>query len=629
MSAVPQATRLRLEWAVMLAACLIGIAGLVLSDLTARLDAIVYDTLLSNRPRPASDRILIVALDERSLAEIGPWPWPRATQAQLIDRLAAARPRAIGYDVLLNEPRDPAGDAALAAAIGRAGNVVVPLAFTLPGANGTPVDVARPIPAVARASAAVAHVNLTPDADGVMRRAYLRYGAEGSTWTALPAAMLGRAPVPIAPGQGLQRASPVLIRYPGPADTIASVPASRMLRGEVPAELLRDKYLFVGSTAAGLGDMHAVPAAAESPLMPGVEVQAALLSSLLAPRLVTPAPRWLDWGFALGPVLVLFVGMVRLPTRVAPWLALGLIAATLLASAIALLGFDLWLAPMAGSIGVAAGYVGWAWRRLAVANAFIAQELERATNDAGDPPHPASRTGAQLDRQMALLADLTARERELRAEHDAVIRLLSHDMRAPQSAILALLEAPGADPAALTARIRSYARHTLDLADGFVHLSRAQLLVFAPEPVDLADCATVAADGLWPQAQARAIAIDVEAPEDGAVVAGERSLLTRMLTNLIDNAVKYGDAGSRVWVAVEADGTTVRACVTNVGTVITPEQQRRLFDHFDRGSRTAGDGVGLGLAFVAKVAARHGGRVTCRSEAGETCFSVDLPQTQG
>jgi CHASE2 domain-containing sensor protein len=86
------------------------------------------------RAPPADDRILIVAIDNDSLRRIGRWPWGRETHAALLDRLAAAHPRAIAYDVLFTEP-NPA-DPALAAAMTRAKPVFAPLLFETPGLNG-------------------------------------------------------------------------------------------------------------------------------------------------------------------------------------------------------------------------------------------------------------------------------------------------------------------------------------------------------------------------------------------------------------------------------------------------------------------------------------------------------------
>lgn len=638
----PAARRYREGW-VLLAACLLGAAWLTLSGATAPLDRVVYDLLLNHRPPPPTDRILIVALDQRSLARTGAWPWPRATQAALVRQIAAARPRAIGIDVLLTEPRDAAGDAALAEAIRAAGNVALPVAFTIPGHNGRAVEIERPLPAFRAASARLGHVNLAPDSDGVMRSAWLGFAAEGRTWPALPLAMLGHPAPRAAAAGGVVRTRPVLIDYPGPTGTIPSVPADSVLRGEVPPELIAGKYVLVGMTANGLGDMHATPFAGDSPLMPGVEIQGSLLATLLAGQPLTPAPVAARLAFTLGPLLLLFALLARLPSQRGPLAALALAGAVAAASSLLMIAADLWMPPAAALLSLSAAYALWAWRRLAVASRLVSAELERVTAEAGAFAHPAAATGGVLDRQLALLADVTARERELRQEHDAVIRLLSHDMRTPQGAILALLDSAAECPPDLAARLRSYAQRTLELADGFVSLSRAQLVELAQDLVSLGDVALDAADLVWPRAQALGMAIDVSGPpgsdsgggdseeavgeDDEVLVRGDRALLTRLVVNLLDNAVKYGDRGQPLTLRYHASTGTAHLTVSNRGPGIPPDQITRIFEAFGRapGIGRETDGVGLGLAFVHTVAARHGGTVTCRSSDGETRFSVTLP----
>lgn len=626
MTARAPTTPLRREWWLVLA-CLIGAAGTSWSGIASRLDHIAYDLLLSRRAPPPTGAILIVAVDERSLAEVGAWPWPRAAQAELVRRIAAARPRAIGIDILLTEPREAAGDAALAAAIAGAGNVTLPLAMTLPGRNGRTADISEPLPAFRRAAARIGHVNLSPDSDGVMRTAWLGYAAGGRAWAALPAAMLGHSAPAADDPTGVTRSDPVLIDYPGPAGTLPTVSAGSVLRGEVPPGLIADRLVLVGITASGLGDMHAAPFAGDSPLLPGVEIQGSLLATLLSGRALAPAePGW-RIAATLLPLLLLFAALFRLPSGRGALVTGALVIATLAASAALLVLGGIWLPPAAAVLALAGSYVLWSWRRLAVASRQITAELERAGAEAG---LVVAAPGGMLDRQLALLSATTTRERELRGEHDAVIRLLSHDMRAPQSAILALLDAAPDTPPQLAGRIRDCARRTLDLADGFVQLSRAQLAELTLELLDLAELARDAADVIWPLARARDMVVEVLCEPEEILVTGDRSLITRALVNLLDNAVKYGAAGTPITVGMVRDEGCVRADVSNRGEPIPADQLGRIFASFTRapGRERMSDGVGLGLAFVHAVAARHGGTVTCRSDARGTCFSLTLPPAE-
>jgi len=633
MKALLRRARLNAEWWLVLAAALALTALAVRGQWTARLDFAAYDLALRQSERPAPAGTLIVAIDDASLAQAGAWPWPREVQAALVARIAAARPRALGLDILLSEPRGETGDAALAAALADAASggtrLVLPAAFRVPGPDGTAFALDAPLPRFTASGAAIGHVNLSPDPDGVIRRFYRAYGGGGRSWPALPAAMLGQ-PAPATSGAALVGTGPLLIGYAGPPGSFPTVPAAALLRGEVPPALLAGKDVLVGVTASGLGDYHAAPTGGGT-LMAGVEIQANALATLRTPRPVRPAPPALAYALALLPLALLFAAMRRLPPRLTGPVALAL-ALLVVCTCWALLHLAaIWLAPVTALAALALAWPLWAWRKLAIAGTYIARELERTAALAESPAAPTEADGLGfLDRQLVLLEAATLREARLRAEHDEVIRLLSHDMRSPQSAILALIESHGETPVPpeTTRRIRDHARRTLALSDGFVHLTRAQLLDFAPELLDLAELARDAADAVWAQAKDRGMRLEVTAPENGEVlVMGEPALLQRMIVNLAENAIKYGTPATPVGIALRAGSGTALLEVVNTGADIPQERQSELFERFTRAGTQAArtPGVGLGLSFVHTVASRHGGTVSCRSEAGETRFSVSLP----
>ena len=151
-----------------------------------RLDLLAYDLLSAALPAPAqSQRAVVVAIDERSLQLLGRWPWPRRVHAQLLDRLNAAPPQAIAFAILFDPPdrSDAEGDALFAAAIARAGRVMLPVAPA--AANGSGVLAAEPAAEFAEAAAALGHVDVEIDPDGLLRRLYLRAGVGERRWPAL------------------------------------------------------------------------------------------------------------------------------------------------------------------------------------------------------------------------------------------------------------------------------------------------------------------------------------------------------------------------------------------------------------------------------------------------------------
>ncbi|WP_324699462.1 CHASE2 domain-containing protein [Novosphingobium sp. RL4] len=221
-------------------------------------------------------------------------------------------------------------------------------------------------------------------------------------------------------------------------------------------------------------------------------------------------------------------------------------------------------------------------------------------------------------------------------QRDDILELLTHDMRSPQASILAVLEtAPSENIAPEEARrIRHYAERTLGLADGFVQLARAESLEYALEDVALGDMMIDAIDDLWPQLTAKSISIDTADGEERLIVRVERSLMTRALINLLDNAIKYSPVGSHIRCTVRqepGDDNELRAIceIVDEGPGLEEEHRHRLFERFHRGPLGAGrrtDGVGLGLSFVHTVVVRHRGEVRCASEAGRgATFTLALP----
>lgn len=228
--------------------------------------------------------------------------------------------------------------------------------------------------------------------------------------------------------------------------------------------------------------------------------------------------------------------------------------------------------------------------------------------------------------QIDYLTDITAIA-DARQQREAMLQLLSHDMRAPQAAILALV-ADGS-PDLDRARIARHARHTLTLADNFVDLARMQEQAFDPEPVIAADLASEAADSVWAIANQRGVRIDVVDASDCAFVLGERESLFRAMVNLIDNAVKYSPDRGVVTVTIQPDDADRLAIsVADTGKGIDPVILPQLFQRFASAHDGAVGvkGIGLGLNYVAAVVARHGGEIVGGNAAtGGAVFTLTLP----
>ena len=279
---------------------------LVLSGITWRADTALYDLLVQRSAHAADERILVVAVDEKSLAELGRWPWSRSVHAQLIDALSASGAKSIALDILLSEPAlyDPEGDALLTQALTRSHKVVLPV-FAEPQQQNGPLVELLPIPEFAASAAALGHVDMALDSDGVARSMFLRAGLGTPHWPSLALALhqLGNEPgesdgnLPglrnpqagtVAP-QDWVRDHEVLVPYVNPPHGFKRVSYSDVLNDRVPAAQLKDRWILVGVTAAGMGGDVATPGwHANAPRLSGVDYQANALNMLLQDSAIVP-----------------------------------------------------------------------------------------------------------------------------------------------------------------------------------------------------------------------------------------------------------------------------------------------------------------------------------------------------
>jgi two-component system phosphate regulon sensor histidine kinase PhoR len=229
------------------------------------------------------------------------------------------------------------------------------------------------------------------------------------------------------------------------------------------------------------------------------------------------------------------------------------------------------------------------------------------------------------------LTDLSV-ERDAEEQRGVLLRFLSHDLRAPHSAILALLDVHrhqvGKDTQ-LFDQIELQVRRALDLTDGFVQLARAESEAYHFEPSLFAMLVMDVFDQVLSIAQIKQIELNHDLDEEAqeCLVMADQALLTRALFNLLENAIKYSNAGTLISVQVRCNDGWVICELQDQGKGIAADELPALFSQYRRFSSAQGiDGVGLGLSMVKAVMDRHGGRIECRSVVGTgTCFTLQLP----
>ncbi len=584
----------------------------------ARLDHAFYDKTLASAI--STGDIVIVAIDDSSIEELGYWPWRRALHAQLLARLAHAR--AVGLDLVLSDlnPAYPDDDKLLAEAIRRHGRVVLPLIL-----EETSDRIIAPLPLLASAAKRLGYINVYADGDGVIRSIVPWQFRNGQRVDHFATAMKVAADDAARPVAQQGKPPSLLLPYAGTPAHFTVYPYARVLAGQIPASAFKDKYVLIGSWGSGLGDAFPTPLSRQGTSMAGVEILANALQSSLQDYWITSPGRGLTALLATLPVLLICVLMRRLSPRYSFLLAMAVLFIEFAGNWILMRYASVWVPLTASIIGTVLTYPVWSWRSQEAALQHIDRELRdmnrASSNDALPANEPAIPDGS-LSARVGLLHTAIAQLRQAQAAREETLQFLSHDMRAPQNSILALTELQELPDCALPQtellrQINNQAHKTLSLVENFVQLARAEAMTINRQPVDLVDLMEQVCADFWTQARQRSIRVTFTDHPEAAWVAGDQGLLRRAWGNLLDNALKYSPDHSAIIFRVARDDAHWVASIRDQGRGVSTEQQEALFTRFTRIDEDIPlnpCGTGLGLAFVRVVVLRHGGSIGLESE---------------
>ena len=242
----------------------------------------------------------------------------------------------------------------------------------------------------------------------------------------------------------------------------------------------------------------------------------------------------------------------------------------------------------------------------------------------------------QAERERSERAAKAAEQRK-----NELVVYLAHDIKTPLTSIVGYLTLLAESPDMPIETRARYASITLEkayrleeLIEEFFEITRYNLQTIPIERsrFDVTLFCQQVIDEFYPQAAARSLSIELDAPEELPTFA-DANRLSRVFNNVLKNALAYADEGSTVDVHVGESviGTTnwLKIMVVNRGREITPEHLDRIFEKFYRGDdarTTSSGGAGLGLAIAREIARAHGGDITAASENGMTSFAIWIPQ---
>jgi two-component system heavy metal sensor histidine kinase CusS len=214
---------------------------------------------------------------------------------------------------------------------------------------------------------------------------------------------------------------------------------------------------------------------------------------------------------------------------------------------------------------------------------------------------------------------------------------IAHELRTPLSNLLTHTQVTLTRPRALE-DYREALHSNLEelqwmaqLVNDMLYLAKADHGLLTPkrETLELGDETDMLLEFYTPLAEDAGIALG---REGSAQIQGDRNMLRRALSNLLDNALRFTPAGGEVRVRI---GETAKASylrVENTGEGIPPERLPRLFDRFYRADPARREGssehAGLGLAITQSIIRAHGGQIHCESAQGRTSFVIELPRQE-
>jgi signal transduction histidine kinase len=269
----------------------------------------------------------------------------------------------------------------------------------------------------------------------------------------------------------------------------------------------------------------------------------------------------------------------------------------------------------------------------------LAERLGDTTVDATVVPESRelSRLAEQLTATSIRLAESTARERTLESSRRELVAWVSHDLRTPLAGIRAMVEAledglvQGDDVSRYHRTLAVEADRLAGLVDDLFELSRidSNTLQLSLERVSLGDVVSDALAGADPVARAKGVRLDGTLHEPVPVVFVAAAELSRVVHNLLDNAIRHTPADGAVVVETGCDDEVAFISVLDSCGGIPTEDIDRVFDLAFRGdtARTPGErgGTGLGLAIARGLVEAHQGEIAVLNEASGCRFTVRLP----
>lgn len=362
------------------------------TEKTSGADWLLYDYAMQFSQLPIPDDLLVIDIDDKSISELGRWPWPRKRHADLLTILNTAGSKTVVFDVLFPDLDTENGesDQLFAQAIQQHGSVILPIYLESLGLQAHVIE-SPPHALFYQQVLALGHVHLPAESDGVIRGVFLKEGVDTAYWPHLSLSLLDSIE-PITPegdtrvipgvranaaessqaGMSIARDFYNLLPMPAAQQGLRHYSYSDILNGSVALTNLHQKIIFVGATAAGLGDVLTTPVGS----MNGVELNAWAFQALRHQQMIQVLPLT-TVGMITFLLVLCGVGMLgRLSPRLFLFCSILSVLSILLVSTLLLLVKHVWFPPIASVAGIVMFFPLWSWLRAESILRFLRKEIE-------------------------------------------------------------------------------------------------------------------------------------------------------------------------------------------------------------------------------------------------------------
>ena len=296
-------------------------------------------------------------------------------------------------------------------------------------------------------------------------------------------------------------------------------------------------------------------------------------------------------------------------------------------------------ATMVTLIALAAG-VGWFMARRAVSGVeAVTRTAQKISAGTLEERVPVKARGDEVDQLATTFNQMLDRIQTLVTGIKEMSDNIAHDLKSPITRIRGLAEVTLTSGKAV-GEYEAMAASTIEECDRLLGMINTMLMISKAEAgvetlyrerVDLSGLVRDACALFEPMAEDKGLTLTCNTA-DSQEVLGDNRMLQRMLSNLLDNAIKYTGSGGKVNVDLSVgEGDAVTVTVTDTGVGIAPGELTRVFERFYRCDQSRSQsGMGLGLSLARAIARSHGGEITVTSQLGQgSTFTVTLPRRQG